>query len=81
MIRVLATATGRKSLHCGSIANPITVMEQEHVAVGVMLKRLRQITGGYLVPDGTCASTRTLMAGLAALVSRPGNSNHNEGVA
>lgn len=28
MIRVLATATGRKSLHCGSIANPITVMEQ-----------------------------------------------------
>lgn len=32
-----------------------------------MLKRLRQITGGYLVPDDTCASTRTLMAGLAAL--------------
>ena len=67
MIRSLATATSRPSFHCGSIANPITVMEQEHTAVGSLLERLRQITNGYQAPADTCASTRALMAGLAEL--------------
>ena len=67
MIRSLASASSRPSFHCGSIANPITVMEQEHTAVGALLERLRQITGGYQAPADTCASTRALMAGLAEL--------------
>lgn len=67
MIRSLATASSRPRFHCGSIANPISVMEQEHTAVGALLERLRQITGGYQAPAGTCASTRALMAGLAEL--------------
>ena len=67
MIRSLATTSCRPSFHCGSIANPISVMEQEHTAVGALLERLRQITGGYVAPADTCASTRALMAGLAEL--------------
>lgn len=67
MIRSLASASSRPSFHCGSIANPITVMEQEHTAVGGLLERLRQLTGGYQAPADTCASTRALMAGLAEL--------------
>lgn len=67
MIRSLATASSRPSFHCGSLANPITVMEQEHIAVGAMLEQLRQLTGGYQAPSGTCASTRALMEGLAEL--------------
>ncbi|MFM8935963.1 MAG: iron-sulfur cluster repair di-iron protein, partial [Vulcanococcus sp.] len=67
MIRSLASASSRPSFHCGSIPNPITVMEQEHTAVGALLERLRQLTGGYQAPADTCASTRALMVGLAEL--------------
>jgi regulator of cell morphogenesis and NO signaling len=67
MIRSLATASTQPSFHCGSIANPIAVMEQEHVAVGALLEQLRALTNGYQAPAGTCASTQSLMAGLAEL--------------
>jgi regulator of cell morphogenesis and NO signaling len=67
MIRTLASATSQPSFHCGSIANPIAVMEHEHVAVGALLEQLRALTSGYQAPAGTCASTRALMEGLAEL--------------
>ncbi len=67
MIRSLASATSQPSFHCGSIANPIAVMEHEHVAVGALLEQLRTLTNGYQAPAGTCASTRSLMEGLAEL--------------
>ena len=67
MIRTLASATSQPTFHCGSIANPIAVMEHEHVAVGALLEQLRALTSGYQAPPGTCASTRALMEGLAEL--------------
>lgn len=67
MIRTLAAATSAPRFHCGSLSNPITVMEREHVVVGELLEKLRQITGGYQAPEGTCASTQALMEGLAQL--------------
>lgn len=67
MIRTLASATSPPTFHCGSIENPITVMEHEHTAVGALLEQLRQLTGGYQAPEDTCASTRALMEGLAEL--------------
>jgi regulator of cell morphogenesis and NO signaling len=67
MIRSLASASSRPSVPCGSIANPIAVMEQEHVAVGGLLAEMRDLTHGYQAPADTCASTRALMAGLAEL--------------
>jgi regulator of cell morphogenesis and NO signaling len=67
MIRSLASASSQPSFHCGSIANSIAVMEQEHVAVGALLEQLRALTNGYQAPAGTCASTRSLMEGLAEL--------------
>lgn len=42
-------------------------MEHEYAVVGALLENLWQITGGDLAPEDTCASTRALMAGLAAL--------------
>lgn len=42
-------------------------MEHEHAVVGALLENLRQITGGDLAPEDSCASTRALKAGLAAL--------------
>ncbi len=67
MIRSLTTASSQPSVHCGSIVNPIAVMEQEHVAVGALLEQLRALTNGYQAPAGTCACTQSLMAGLAEL--------------
>jgi regulator of cell morphogenesis and NO signaling len=69
MIRRLATSTDPPTLPCGSITNPIAVMEEEHTAVGALLEQLRALTGGYQAPADTCASTRALMAGLAELES------------
>jgi regulator of cell morphogenesis and NO signaling len=67
MIRMLASATSRPEFHCGTISNPIAVMEQEHIAVGALLEQLRVLTRGYQAPEDTCASTLALMAGLAEL--------------
>lgn len=67
MIRTLASGSSQPRFHCGSIANPIAMMEQEHVAVGALLEQLRTLTNGYRAPAGTCASTRALMEGLAEL--------------
>lgn len=47
MIRTLASATSPPTFHCGSIENPITVMEHEHTAVGALLEQLRQLTSDY----------------------------------
>lgn len=42
-------------------------MEHEHIVVGELLEQLRTLTHGYQAPEGTCASTQALMAGLAEL--------------
>jgi regulator of cell morphogenesis and NO signaling len=47
MIRSLSIASSQPSSHCGSIANPITVLEQHYVAVGALLEPLRGLTNGY----------------------------------
>jgi regulator of cell morphogenesis and NO signaling len=67
MIRTLDVATSRPSFACGSIRNPITVLEAEHMVVGGLLARLRNLTNGYQAPADTCASTQALMVGLAQL--------------
>jgi regulator of cell morphogenesis and NO signaling len=67
MIRTLSSAGSRMNVYLGSIANPIAVMEQEHLAVGALLEQLRTLTHGYQAPAGTCASTQALMEGLQDL--------------
>jgi regulator of cell morphogenesis and NO signaling len=51
----------------GSIENPITMMRVEHDRAGELLERLRNVTGGYAVPDDACASYRALYERLAHL--------------
>ena len=67
MVRELATSVASPSFHCGSIANPISVMMREHELAGSLLADLRRLTDGYAVPDDGCASYRALYDGLAAL--------------
>jgi len=48
-------------------AGPISVMEHEHDSAGGALRRLRQLTQGYEVPEEACNTWRALWHGLAAL--------------
>jgi regulator of cell morphogenesis and NO signaling len=64
MIRQLERADGRPASHCGSIANPIRVMEYEHDQAGNALAHLHQLTNGYSCPPDACNSWRAMCDGL-----------------
>jgi len=51
----------------GSVANPIAMMEQEHDGAGVALRRMRETTNNYAVPDYACITYRSLLEGLREL--------------
>jgi regulator of cell morphogenesis and NO signaling len=70
MVRELAAVTGPvPAFHCGSLANPISVMLADHDRAGDLLSRLRRLTGDYAPPDDACASYTALYAGLRELES------------
>lgn len=50
--------------HCGSIANPIHQMEQEHESAGRAVARLRELTDGFQPDQNACNTHRALLAGL-----------------
>ncbi len=53
--------------HCGSVQNPIRVMEHEHDSAGAALARMRELTGDYATPADACNTYRALLGGLADL--------------
>ena len=67
MIRELDRAIDAPSFHCGSVSNPIRLMEHEHDAAGFALNRLRELTFHFAPPEGACNSFRAMLDGLAAL--------------
>ena len=46
--------------HCGSINNPIRVMEHEHEAAGRALSGMRSLTRNYTLPEDACNTYRVL---------------------
>jgi regulator of cell morphogenesis and NO signaling len=52
---------------CGSVQNPIRVMEYEHDSAASALQRLRHLTGYYTPPADACNTYRALLSGLAEL--------------
>ncbi len=67
MVRELSTAVSPPSFHCGSVANPLSMMRREHDHTGAILDSINRLTQGYRLPDDACASYRALYEGLAAL--------------
>ena len=67
MIRELANAASLPGFHCGSVGNPIGVMEREHESAGAALARLRALTHQYTPPDDACGTHRAVLDGLAEL--------------
>jgi regulator of cell morphogenesis and NO signaling len=69
MVRSLASSTGVPSFPCGSLRNPISVMMNEHDAVGDLLAQLHRLTGGYTAPPDGCASYVACFAALAEIAA------------
>lgn len=62
--RELEQATAQLEFHCGSIANPIRVMELEHEQAGSLLGAMRDLTDCYTPPEWACNTYRAMLAGL-----------------
>lgn len=68
MIRQMDRDRGaRPNFHCGSIANPIRVMEMEHDSAGNALEQMRRLTDDYAPPPDACNTYRATLGGLAEL--------------
>jgi regulator of cell morphogenesis and NO signaling len=67
MIRQLEASDSVPAFHCGSLANPINVMEAEHDQVGGALAKMRELTDGFTPPDWACNTYRAMLDGLAHL--------------
>jgi regulator of cell morphogenesis and NO signaling len=67
MIRELCASETAPTFHCGSLANPISVMLSDHDRAGDLLASLRRLTGDYAPPADACASYTAFFAGLADL--------------
>ncbi len=51
----------------GSVDGPIAMMEAEHEDAGRLLAEMRELTGGYALPEWACNTFRALFAGLEDL--------------
>jgi regulator of cell morphogenesis and NO signaling len=56
-----------EAAHCGSVQNPINVMEHEHDAAGAALERMRMLTNEFTPPEDGCNTYRAMLDGLAEL--------------
>jgi regulator of cell morphogenesis and NO signaling len=54
-------------IHCGSVGNPIRVMEHEHDHAGRALEKLRALTNGFLPPADACSTFIVMLDALAEL--------------
>jgi len=69
LVKQLEAALEPFSIHCGTVENPIRVMEHEHDSAGSALQRIRELTSNYRAPDDGCASFTALYDGLSCLES------------
>jgi len=65
--RKLESSSAPQRFHCGSVQNPIRVMVQEHDDAGDALKRMRELTDNYSVPEHACNTYRALFDSLEQL--------------
>lgn len=55
------------AFHCGSVNNPIRMMEHEHDDAGEALRRIRELTNQFTPPSDACETYRILLLELAEL--------------
>ncbi|MFQ5747961.1 MAG: iron-sulfur cluster repair di-iron protein [Planctomycetota bacterium] len=64
LIRAIADQGRDAAAVPGSPEAPMRVMEMEHENAGKVLKRMRELAGGYQPPEDACVSCRALYSGL-----------------
>jgi regulator of cell morphogenesis and NO signaling len=67
MVRELEKAKHLPAFHCGTVENPIQVMELEHEHAGNALFDMRNLTSGFTPPAEACNSYRAMLQRLAHL--------------
>jgi regulator of cell morphogenesis and NO signaling len=67
IIRQMEQTESPETFHCGSVNNPIRVMEHEHDNAGQALSRLRELTGDYNPPEDACGTYRATLDALREL--------------
>jgi regulator of cell morphogenesis and NO signaling len=67
MIRQLEDSETVPEFHCGSLGNPIRMMEMEHDSAGSALERLQEFTNDFTPPEWACNTYRAMLEGLVAL--------------
>lgn len=67
MIQSMDVTGSLDDVHCGTVAQPISVMVAEHDNAGEALRNLRTWTDQYTPPADACPTYRALLADLAAL--------------
>lgn len=58
---------GESGFHCGTLANPIRVMEAEHDQAGDALKQFRELTSDFTPPNWACNTYRVMLDSLHQL--------------
>ena len=69
MIRQLDASETAPVFHCGTLANPVGQMEQEHDQAGSALERLSELTDRHAPPDWACNTYRAMLDALSRLES------------
>ncbi len=67
MVRKLEASDEPVQFHCGTLRNPIAVMEHEHDDAGAALARMRELTDEYVPPAEACNTWRAMLDGLHEL--------------
>ncbi len=67
IIKQLDAGQAGAASHCGTVENPIRVMENEHDNAGKALATLRELTAGFVPPDDACETYRVMLDSLAQL--------------
>ncbi len=67
MIKQIEANAADAAGHCGTIENPIRMMEQEHDSAGDALGTLRSLTGGFAPPADACNTYHVMLDSLAKL--------------
>ncbi len=67
MIRSMEASQTVAASHCGSVQNPIRVMEYEHDSAGAAIAQMRTLTDDFTPPADGCESYRAMLDGFAEL--------------
>ena len=78
MIRALEARGPMPAGVPGSVGRPIAMMVHEHDVAGRMLEQLRELTGGFIPPEGACGSYRAMLDGLASIEADTHRHVHKE---